>query len=102
MAAKCLTCLQTGQDLGKLEEEGAKADVKRKVRTAAESEMTKIRKRFDAEIAKRVAVFDRFRNLKVQDLEGDDALSDVTYGDHVLAQYQARVNEAAMKLKAQR
>src|SRR5690606_16781591 len=62
------------EDLAKLEEEGAKSDVKRKVRTAAESEMTKIRKRFDGEIAKRVAVFDRFRNLKVQDLEGDELL----------------------------
>jgi DTW domain-containing protein YfiP len=38
----------------------------------------------------------------LQDLEGDDGGGGDTYADHVLAQYQARVNEAAMKLKAQK
>jgi DTW domain-containing protein YfiP len=36
----------------------------------------------------------------LQDLEGEVS-GDDTYGDHVLAQYQARVNEAAKKLRAQ-
>ncbi|MFO7245007.1 MAG: DNA-directed RNA polymerase subunit beta', partial [Actinomycetes bacterium] len=62
------------KDLAALEAEGAKADVKRKVKDSAEREMANIRKRADAEIERLQAVFDRFANLKVQDLEGDEQL----------------------------
>jgi DNA-directed RNA polymerase subunit beta' len=61
-------------DLAELEAEGAKADVKRKVRESGEREVTQIRKREDAKIDRLVKVFDRFRTLKVQDLEGDEML----------------------------
>jgi len=61
-------------DLAALEAEGAKSDVKRKVRESAEREMNQIRKRADAEIERLDQVWDRFRNLKVQDLEGDEIL----------------------------
>jgi DNA-directed RNA polymerase subunit beta' len=61
-------------DLGELEAEGAKSDAKRKVRESAEREMNQIRKRADAEIERLDNVWDRFRNLKVQDLEGDEIL----------------------------
>jgi len=62
------------KDLAELEAEGAKADVRRKVRDGAEREMANIRKRADAEIERLDAVFDRFAGLKVQDLEGDEML----------------------------
>ncbi|WP_432570404.1 DNA-directed RNA polymerase subunit beta' [Kineococcus sp. SYSU DK005] len=62
------------QDLAELEAEGAKSDVRRKVRESAEREMAQIRRRADAEIDRLTAVWDRFRNLKVQDLEGDEVL----------------------------
>ncbi|HEX6934885.1 MAG TPA: DNA-directed RNA polymerase subunit beta' [Actinomycetes bacterium] len=61
-------------DLAALEAEGAKSDVKRKVRESAEREMNQIRKRADAEVERIQAVWDRFKNLKVQDLEGDEIL----------------------------
>ena len=61
-------------DLAELEAEGAKGDVRRKVRESAEREMSQIRKRADAEIDRISAVWDRFRTLKVQDLEGDEML----------------------------
>ena len=61
-------------DLAALEAEGAKSDAKRKVRESAEREMNQIRKRADAEIERLDQVWDRFRNLKVQDLEGDEIL----------------------------
>lgn len=61
-------------DLAELEAEGAKADVRRKVREGAEREMTQIRKRADQQIERLEQVWDRFKNLKVQDLEGDEVL----------------------------
>jgi DNA-directed RNA polymerase subunit beta' len=61
-------------DLAELEAEGAKGDVRRKVRESAEREMAAIRRRGDAEIDRLDRVFDRFRTLKVQDLEGDELL----------------------------
>jgi len=61
-------------DLAELEEEGAKADVRRKVRESGEREMAALRRRADAEIDRLDKVFDRFRTLKVQDLEGDEML----------------------------
>jgi DNA-directed RNA polymerase subunit beta' len=61
-------------DLAELEAEGAKGDVRRKVKESAEREMAQIRKRADAEIADLEEVWDRFVNLKVQDLEGNEIL----------------------------
>jgi len=61
-------------DLAELEAEGAKADVRRKVREGAEREMTAVRRRADNEIDRIDRVFDRFKTLKVQDLEGDEML----------------------------
>ena len=61
-------------DLAVLEAEGAKADQRRKVRESAEREMNQIRKRADAQVDRITAVWDRFKSLKVQDLEGDEML----------------------------
>ncbi len=61
-------------DLAELEAEGAKGDVRRKVREGAEREMAQIRRRADHEITRLEEVWDRFKNLKVQDLEGDELL----------------------------
>ncbi|MDQ4501816.1 DNA-directed RNA polymerase subunit beta' [Sinomonas sp. ASV322] len=62
------------EELGKLEAEGAKAADKKKVRDSADKTMATIRKRADADIERLEAVWDRFKNLKVADLEGDEAL----------------------------
>jgi DNA-directed RNA polymerase subunit beta' len=61
-------------DLAELEAEGAKADARRKVRDSAEREMAQLRKRADAELDRLAQVWDRFKNLKVADLEGDEML----------------------------
>ncbi len=61
-------------DLAQLEAEGAKGDAKRKVKESAEREMAQLRKRADAEVDSIEQVWDRFKNLKVQDLEGDERL----------------------------
>ena len=61
-------------DLAELEAEGAKSDQKRKVKESAEREMAQLRRRADGEIERLDRVFDRFRNLKIQDLEGDELL----------------------------
>ncbi|GMA40572.1 hypothetical protein GCM10025883_26170 [Mobilicoccus caccae] len=61
-------------DLAELEAEGAKGDVRRKVRESAEREMNGIRKKADQQIERLQQVWDRFKNLKVQDLEGDELL----------------------------
>jgi len=61
-------------DLAELEAEGAKGDVRRKVKESAEREMAQLRKRADADIDRLQQVWDRFKNLKVQDLEGDEIL----------------------------
>ncbi|BDZ41210.1 DNA-directed RNA polymerase subunit beta' [Paraoerskovia sediminicola] len=66
--------LRLEKDIAELEEEGAKADAKRKVRDSAEREMTQLRKRADAELDRLEQVWDRFKNLKVADLEGDEML----------------------------
>ena len=62
------------EDLATLEAEGAKADARRKVRDGAEREMTQLRKRGDAEIARLDEVWNTFKALKVQDLMGDEIL----------------------------
>ncbi|WP_066464687.1 DNA-directed RNA polymerase subunit beta' [Sanguibacter suarezii] len=61
-------------DLAELEAEGARADARRKVRDSAEREMAQIRKRADAELERLDQVWDKFKNLKVADLEGDEML----------------------------
>ncbi|PID97353.1 MAG: DNA-directed RNA polymerase subunit beta' [Actinomycetales bacterium] len=61
-------------DLAELEAESAKADVRRKVRESAEREMNSIRRRYEQQLERLEQVWDRFRNLKVQDLEGDEIL----------------------------
>ncbi len=62
------------EDLAALEEEGAKADAKRKVRDGAEREMNQVRKRSEIEIARLDEVWSTFKSLKVQDLMGDEML----------------------------
>jgi DNA-directed RNA polymerase subunit beta' len=61
-------------DLAELEAEGAKGDARRKVKESAEREMAQLRRRADADIDRLQQVWDRFKNLKVQDLEGDEIL----------------------------
>jgi DNA-directed RNA polymerase subunit beta' len=62
------------KDLAELEAVGAKGDARRKVREAAERECKQIRDRAQREIDRIEEVWNRFRNLKVQDLEGDELL----------------------------
>ncbi|WP_436786371.1 DNA-directed RNA polymerase subunit beta' [Yinghuangia sp. YIM S10712] len=61
-------------DLAELEAEGAKSDVRRKVREGAEREMKQLRDRNQRELDRLDEVWTRFKNLKVQDLEGDEIL----------------------------
>src|SRR5689334_6407038 len=61
-------------DIAELEAEGAKADARRKVRESAAREMNQNRKRADQQIERIDQVWDRFKNLKVQDIEGDEIL----------------------------
>jgi DNA-directed RNA polymerase subunit beta' len=61
-------------DIAELEAEGAKSDAKRKVRDSAEREMNQIRRRADQQVERLEQVWDRFKNLQVQDLEGDEVL----------------------------
>jgi DNA-directed RNA polymerase subunit beta' len=62
------------KDLAELEAAGAKGDARRKVRESAERECRQIRDRAQREIDRIEEVWSRFRNLKVQDLEGDELL----------------------------
>ncbi|WP_283138710.1 DNA-directed RNA polymerase subunit beta' [Rhizohabitans arisaemae] len=61
-------------DLGELEQQGAKGDQRRKVREGAEREMRQLRDRAQRELDRLEEVWSRFKNLKVQDLEGDELL----------------------------
>ncbi|UNX54372.1 DNA-directed RNA polymerase subunit beta' [Georgenia sp. TF02-10] len=61
-------------DLAELEASGAKADAREKVRKSAEREMAQIRRRGDADLERLEKVWDRFKNLAVGDLEGDELL----------------------------
>lgn len=73
------------EDIKALEDEGAKADAKRKVKDAAEREARQRRDRIQREIDRLTEVWDRFKSLKVQDLEGDEMLyREMTYrfGDY--------------------
>lgn len=61
-------------ELARLEGEGAKAADKKKARDSADRQMANVRKRADADIDRLEQVWDRFKNLKVADLEGDEGL----------------------------
>ncbi|WP_427015311.1 DNA-directed RNA polymerase subunit beta' [Pseudarthrobacter sp. P1] len=61
-------------EIARLEGEGAKAAEKKKARDSADRQMANIRKRADADIERLEQVWDRFKGLKVADLEGDEAL----------------------------
>ncbi len=62
------------EDMAKLESEGAKADIKKRVRDGAEKELKLVRDRAQRELDRLEAVWNRFKTLKVQDLEGDEIL----------------------------
>ncbi len=62
------------QDMATLEAEGAKADIKKRVRDGAEKEIKLVRDRAQRELDRLEAVWNRFKTLKVQDLEGDEIL----------------------------
>src|SRR5919202_1282503 len=61
-------------DLAELEAEGAKSDVRRKVREGGEREMRQIRDRAQREIDRLEEVLDTFRKLEVKQLIADEAL----------------------------
>ncbi len=62
------------EDVAQLEAEGAKADVRKRVRDAGEREVKQLRDRSQRELDRLDAVWQRFKTLKVQDLEGDEIL----------------------------
>ncbi|AZZ38876.1 DNA-directed RNA polymerase subunit beta' [Acidipropionibacterium jensenii] len=62
------------EDLAQLEAEGAKADTRRKVKDGGEKEIRQIDHRAQRQLDRLDAVWDRFKSLKVQDLEGDEVL----------------------------
>ena len=60
------------EDLHALEEAGeAKGSARAKLRSGAERDMAAIRQRYDDQIQRLTAVFDRFKTLKPGDMEGD-------------------------------
>jgi DNA-directed RNA polymerase subunit beta' len=61
-------------DLAELEAAGAKGDARRKVRESSDRECRQLRDRAQRELDRLEEVWNRFRNLKVQDLEGDELL----------------------------
>ncbi|HCA74655.1 MAG TPA: DNA-directed RNA polymerase subunit beta', partial [Bifidobacterium sp.] len=73
-------------DLAELEAAGeAKGSARTKLRNSAEREMAAIRTRYDEQIQRLSAVFDRFKNLKPGDMEGDVDLwreMEDRYGDY--------------------
>ena len=62
------------KDLAELEAAGAKGDARRKLRESSDRECRQIRDRAGREIDRLEEVWSRFKNLKVQDLEGDEQL----------------------------
>ena len=73
-------------DLAQLESDGdAKGSAKAKLRASAERDMKAIRQRYDDQIQRLNAVFDRFKGLKPGDMEGDVDLwreMEDRYGDY--------------------
>ncbi|QEO09216.1 DNA-directed RNA polymerase subunit beta' [Protaetiibacter larvae] len=66
--------VQLEADLAALEEEGAKADQKRKVKDASDKETGQIRKSYDEQIDQLERVWEAFRTLKVGDLKAEDSV----------------------------
>jgi DNA-directed RNA polymerase subunit beta' len=62
------------EDVAQLEAEGAKTDVKKRVRDAGEREVRQLRTQAQRDLDRLDAVWNRFKSLKVQDLEGDEIL----------------------------
>ncbi|OYN87544.1 DNA-directed RNA polymerase subunit beta' [Parenemella sanctibonifatiensis] len=62
------------EDLARLEAEGAKADVRNKVKNGSEKEIKQVRDRAQRELDRLDAVWSQFKSLKVQDLLGDEIL----------------------------
>jgi DNA-directed RNA polymerase subunit beta' len=73
-------------DLAALEADGeAKGSAKSKLRNGAERDMAAIRQRYDEQVQRLNAVFDRFKALKAGDMEGDVDLwreMEDRYGDY--------------------
>lgn len=61
-------------ELARIEAEGGKAAEKRKLRDNAERQLASVRKRYEREAAHLESVWERFKSLKVADLEGNEAL----------------------------
>lgn len=74
------------EDLHELEESGeGKGNARSKLRAGAEREMAAIRQRYDEQIQRLNAVFDRFKSLRAGDMEGDVDLwreMEDRYGDY--------------------
>ena len=62
------------EDLAELEEAGADENKKKKVKDAAEKELKHLRDGAKKELDRLDAAWNRFKSLKVQDLEGDEIL----------------------------
>lgn len=62
------------EELAELEKSGAKAAEREKAKSLAEKTMGQVRKRAEAEISQMEDVWERFKNLKVGDLEGDEQI----------------------------
>lgn len=60
------------EELAELEKAGAKSAEREKAKSLAEKTMAQVRKRSEAEIAQMEDVWERFKNLKVGDLEGEE------------------------------
>src|SRR5690625_117298 len=60
------------EELAQLEKAGAKAAEREKAKSLAEKTMGQVRKRAEAEIDQMEDVWERFKNLKVGDLEGEE------------------------------
>ncbi|HHW83978.1 MAG TPA: DNA-directed RNA polymerase subunit beta' [Actinomycetales bacterium] len=61
-------------DLAELEAADAKADAKDKLKKSAERELAAIRRKADGDLDMLERIWDRFKSLKVGDLEGDENL----------------------------
>ena len=73
------------EDLAELEADGAKSPAKAKLRSSAEKELKNIRQKYDDEIARSSAVWEKFKSLKPGDMEGDVDLwreMEDRYGDY--------------------
>lgn len=69
-----LIARETEEELARIEAEGGKKSQIDKLRAQAERQMASVRKNHEREIEFLDKVWDRFKNLKVADLEGDEAL----------------------------